>query len=160
MEDERSGVFCVNGTEEKDMKRFGRIIAAAMLCLVLACGLASVALADGGAPAITLGAGALVKDSKVWFGTKNTSPILWRVLHVGKHDDLPVCRADGALLISNNTMEIIQFNLDIKNGWKGSNAQKKCGVYFSDWLTGSEEGAVLATSASEENNQSYGSNRY
>ena len=147
------------------MKRIGSVLMTLILLLyAVAVALPAPALAEG--TTVTLGAGALTAGNKVWFGSYSNSPVLWRVLHVGayedENEDMPVCRADGALLISNDTMESIQFNPDTnpKNVWKDSNAQTKCRNYYDNWLTGNEKGAVLATSVSEEDNQSIGGTPY
>lgn len=106
---------------------------------------------------ITLGAGALTKNSKVYFGDQ----ILWRVLHVGEHKDLSVCGAGKALLISDNTLADIQFNPDKgaanANVWADSNAQTWCRNYYTNWPAGIERDAILATTVVEAEKYTYNS---
>ena len=96
-------------------------------------------------PGIILGSGAITTGNKVYFGTYNEKPVLWRVLKTG----------DGkALLISNDILDNIQFNSHF-NVWQGSNAETWCSSFYNNWPAGIEKNAILPTRVQEENDQTF-----
>ncbi|MBR6861701.1 MAG: hypothetical protein IKM73_10320, partial [Acidaminococcaceae bacterium] len=108
------------------------------------------AMAAGASTGITLGTGKIAKGNKIWFGSYNGSPILWRVLGNGTGDTA----GSGMLLISDNILAGTRFKPDVSTGnqWQGSSAQVWCTNFYSNWPNKIEQNAILATIVTESEN--------
>ena len=93
---------------------------------------------------ITLGSGAITTENKVYFGTWNNKPVLWRVMGTGN-------AGSGMLLLSEYLLDQVKFydKPPYSNIWQGSTAQGWCGTFYSDHLTEEEKLAVIVTSKTD-----------
>ena len=138
---------------KEKMKKGMELALSMMLAVLMISGvfmLAPAVAAASEGDTITLGAGAITTDSRVYFGNQ----ILWRVLQSG----------DGkALLISNDTLGLTNFNQSASDGnaWSGSTAQTWCKDFKNDTnFTASEQAAILATTIEETNDKTYNDKPY
>ena len=129
---------------KEKMKKGMELALSMMLAVLMISGvfmLAPAVAAASEGDTITLGAGAITTDSRVYFGNQ----ILWRVLQSG----------DGkALLISNNILDTTQFHNErlYGNRWNYSKAREWCTNYYNSWPAGIEKDAILATTVEETEN--------
>ena len=144
------------------MKRTRKIrwLSLALIACVVLTALPIAGLA-GSAPAIALNTDAITKGNTVYFGVMGSDPIQWRVLSGGSDSTLPVSGSGKALLISEKTLAVIQFNPDPAAAdakvWAGSNAQNWCTKFYNNWpaAAGSEKDAFLETTIAESNDETY-----
>ena len=139
-------------------------IGALLLCLTLLAGLLpTAAWAADADKAIMLGTGNISgydNESNsydyIYHGTWSNSPIKWRVLDT-KTNMANATEGDGLFLLSDvllgtGTNGGVYFDNTepCSNTWQGSDAQSWCSTFYSNNLTTQEQGAVLATTKSDE----------
>ncbi len=139
-------------------------IGALLLCLTLLAGLLpTAAWAADADKAIMLGTGNISgydNESNsydyIYYGTWSNSPIKWRVLDT-KTNMANATEGDGLFLLSDvllgtGTNGGVYFDNTepCSNTWQGSDAQSWCSTFYSNNLTTQEQGAVLATTKSDE----------
>lgn len=139
-------------------------IGALLLCLTLLAGLLpTAAWAADADKAIMLGTGNISgydNESNsydyIYYGTWSNSPIKWRVLDT-KTNMANATEGDGLFLLSDvllgtGTNGGVYFDNTepCSNTWQGSDAQSWCSTFYSNNLTMQEQGAVLATTKSDE----------
>ena len=142
-----------------------------MLVFTMIPALGAVAYAeDGGAPAISLGAGNIEKGNKVYMGIRyvqeSPAPISWIVLGNANSTDLKsngtsFSSENARLLITEKTQGDDAFDMDGQsNTWQGSSLQEWCvkcflnetewdGSQYQDIFTELEKGTMLSTSKSD-----------
>ena len=127
------------GRDMNAMKSRGKKYLQILLCAVMVIGLGLLLMAPAMAEedTVTLGTGSIVPGNKVWFGG-----YLWKVLR----------NENGkALLITDQTLEKIQFNPDRTaeraGGWYGSNAQQWCERFYTNEFEGIEKEAIQFTAS-------------
>ncbi len=100
---------------------------------------------------ISLDMGAVAKNDTVWFGTKGTDPIAWRVLSAAGDNTLPVSGSSDVLAIRKYLLldQTYFKENNSSNAWAGSDAQTWCTTYYNNWPAGAEKDAIKATSVTE-----------
>ncbi|MBQ6518787.1 MAG: hypothetical protein IJI14_08705 [Anaerolineaceae bacterium] len=136
---------------DRNNRRFSHLLVLLLLIMTAAFRISSVQ-ADN----IILGSGAIIENNKVYFGTYNNSPVLWRVMRRGN-------AGSGMLLLSDIILDSIQFNPNINlnpdnnsgNVWydsetnTSSQARNWCGDFFTNHFTEVEKSAVIETSKTD-----------
>ena len=128
------------------------LVSAVLLMMATVFPLSAVSADEG--PGILLGEDAVTTGNRVYFGSYNGSPVLWRVLGTGN-------AGSGMLLQSDDALAVIMFDstFPLSNVWQGSEAQAWCKAFFSNDtnFSASERSAVIETSKEDDPLYSYDS---